>query len=256
MLTQAGPAAGVRRGGHDLIGAIRGSGGAWGGDQGQNYRSWGPLSPPDPPRPLPLTCWAGGGAAHGTARQRARARGGGVSSEWGVVSSQRGGASPRGPAPSAGLVDHGVGDIHGGGCGGLGWHRNAPEGRDGEGGDTCPGHLSPLPGSPVPAASTHLSSAGRRARRATASWYRGGWGGKGGSPAAPQTGAAGTPASLQPPLRAPRALGVPCDRPGPFFHFPFPGAGSAAAALVPPPRPGCSRPPGPPPRPGSPLSLT
>lgn len=94
---------------------------------------------------------------------------------------------------------------------------------------TCPGPLSLV-------ASTHLSRAGRRARRATASWYKGGWGGKG-SPAAPQNG--GCRSSRVPPTLS----GCPPWQPGPFFHFPFPGPGSAAAALGPPPRPGCPRPP-------------
>lgn len=88
------------------------------------------------------------------------------------------------------------------------------KGGAGEGRDTWPGVTCP-PG----LARTHLSSAGRRARRATASWYRGGWGGRGGHlrPPPPKWG---LPELLRPPQNL---SGSPPGRRGPSFTSPFRG---------------------------------
>lgn len=176
-----------------------------------------PLKPPQSPQIPPLTCRAGGGAAHGAARQRARARGGGVSCEGGGVSVQGGGASPRGPAPPAGFVDHGVGDIHGGGRGGLGRHRNAPggdRGGAGEGGDTCPGHLS---GSPVPWGEHSPEQGGAQSPTSDSVLVQGGLGRQGVTCGPPKWGLPELP-------RPPNPLGVPPLAAGSLLSLPLSGA--------------------------------
>lgn len=263
MLTEGGAAVGVCRGGHNLIGTIRGSGGAWRG--GSRVRIIGPETPPQqhlgplpPSRPLPpLTCRAGGGAAHGAAGQRARARGGGVSAEGGGVSAegggvsaQRGGASPRGAAPSAGLVDHGVGDIHGGGRGGLGRHRDAPEGGAGglkERRDTWPGLPVPPDGQYSP------EQRGPQGAPGHGVLVQGGLGRQGVTCGPPNRG--GLPELPRPPLNlSPPQKG----QPGSFLSLPLSGGRKCRGRPGPHPAPDAPRAPGwaPPPSPGGSPTLT